>query len=414
MKKLALFATTILVASSAFAEDMDVKFQGRFDFQGGARKQSGLAEEQKKVSTNRKNIGLDSKAFFGVRAEAENEMMKYGAQLSLFTNTRQTGSPAYERSHVFMESDMGKLELGANFDAGAKMRITAFTIARATGDDSSNYAIMDVPHNNADVGVTAPIFPSYFIDNLDQTNGDGSRKITYYTPKFSGIQFGVSYVPDTGNLGRGSLKDASDRYNTATTYTVGALSYAEKKPIKDAISLGATFDHEFTENTSMKLAVTGEYGTPANKGVKTDTTVPAPAAPVVTNYKLAKLKTYNVGAIFTSGNYSLVGSYSDMSKSMTSAEVYGKDRKTRYYTAGAVYTQGPVGVSLTYSKANQYKNTMDMYVLGTDYKLAPGLMPYAEVAIFKGKSGLPAVYNSAAPKTKFKGAVFILGLQASF
>ena len=57
---------------------------------------------------------------------------------------------------------------------------------------------------------------------------------------------------------------------------------------------------------------------------------------------------------------------------------------------------------------------MDLYVLGTDYKLAPGLLPYVEVAYFKGKAGLPAVYQSTAPKNKFKGWAVVGGVKLTF
>jgi len=56
---------------------------------------------------------------------------------------------------------------------------------------------------------------------------------------------------------------------------------------------------------------------------------------------------------------------------------------------------------------------MDTYVLGTEYKLAKGLMPYAEFGYFNGKASLPSVFNDKTKK-KYKGTVFLLGLKLSF
>jgi hypothetical protein len=421
MKKLLLLASITALSTSAYAgdvsidgDDLSLRLLGRFNFQGGYNKQSKVAGISQNVSAYRKNFGLSSNAFLAARITAERDVMTYGAQLSLYTSTLATGSPMYDRSHIFLESKFGKIEAGSNFDVGTKMRITALEIARATGDDSTNYAssyISAQDNNPAFPGeISSPMYPSFFLDNLNQTRGESSRKISYFTPEIYGFQVGVSYIPDTGNLGGTTLKDASDSYNKATSYTytsavVGGVStattYSEKKPIKDAYSVGISYKHAFSDLISVKLAATGEYGKPANLGT-------------TSTYKLAKLNTYNIGGVVTLGNYSLVASYADLGKSMTSSQVLGTKRKTKYYTVGGAYAQGPAAISLTYSKANQYTNKMNIYTLGTDYKLAPGLLPYAEVAFFNGKSGLPEVYQTTTPKQKFKGMVFVLGAKLEF
>ncbi|MEY3197219.1 MAG: hypothetical protein RLZZ59_587 [Pseudomonadota bacterium] len=442
MKKLLLLASITALSASAYGsnvnnvsiagDDLNLRLLGRFNFQTGYLKQSKVPGISQNVSAFRKNFGFNSNAFLGARITAERDIMTYGAQLSLVTSARATGTPMYDRSHIFIESKGGKIEAGSNLDVGAKMRITALDIARATGDDSSNYAatlISAQDNNPAFPGqINSPMYPSFFLDNLNETNGESARKVSYYTPEFGGFQVGLSYIPDTSNLGGGTLKDEKDSYNIATTYTynvtdaltknVTSTVYSEKKPIKDAYSFGVSFKHQFTDLVGIKLAATGECGKPAQQGEKAVTVKDKDGkivnATTKSNYKLAKLSTYNIGGIVTIGNYSLAASYANLGDSMTSSEVLGKKRNTKYYTAGVAYSQGPAAISLSYSKADQFGNKMDIYTLGTDYKLAPGLLPYAEIALFNGKSGLPAVYKSDTPKQKFKGMAFILGAKLEF
>ena len=450
MKKLLLLATTTLLSAGAYAGDVsidsdDLKFQllGRFHFQGGYAKQSKADGIEKTISTNRKNFAFNSNAFTAARITAEKDEMKYGAQLSLFTNTQGTTSGSYDRSHIFIESNAGKIELGSSFSSAAKMNITALDIARAAGGDGTNYAKTYIEGKDGDPQfpgkISAPTYPGFFLDsaNMDKHSGESSRKVTYYTPEFNGFQVGISYIPDSGNLGNSSLKDDKDDYNQPTKYVVSTIdditkvkietTYAEKKAVKDAYTIGLAYNHVISDCASFKLAATGEYGKAANVGtIDVTTTTPAvaaapgvqPVAEVVTKaeqkkYKLAKLSTYNVGGVLTLGNYAFGASYGDLGKSMTSSEVLGTKRSTKYYTVGAAYSQGPAAVSLVYSNAKQYGNKMDIYTLGTDYKLAPGLLPYAEFAYFNGKAGLPNAYNKPA-KAKFKGYVFILGAKLSF
>jgi len=409
MKKIALLTTaaTILFAGNALADDLAVKFKGSFTFEGAGLKQSQLTNSEKYITPNRKNLATNTFAYFSTRIESENDMMKYGAHLSLFPATQASGANSLDRSHIFMESCAGKLEVGSNWDAAAKMRITALTIAKASGNDAADYAMLNIKDSAGNDIITQSLFPSFHLDKLDAKGREGSRKITYYTPEYRGLQLGVSYIPDAANFGSLSLS-GSDPENATKRYAVGNLEYLEQKTVKDAVSAGITFDHHFSEINSFKIALTGEYGKPVSKGKILDNTTN-----ITTRYKIPKLNAYNIGGIFTSGNFSLVGSFTDSGKSLHSAEVFGPGARVRYYSAGAVYEQGPAGISLSYYKADKYKNKSDTYVLGTEYKLAPGLLPYAEIAYFNGKGKLPAVYKDPT-KRKYKGMVFLLGLNLSF
>jgi len=310
---------------------------------------------------------------------------------------------------------LSKIELGSNFDAASVMAISAMNLT-ASGDDTTSYAANYFPLQTQS-GINIPSYPLAFLNNLNQINGESSRKVTYYSPKLGPLQFGISYIPDTGNLGGGSLKDTSDKYNQAIVMTITnavgqTVTYSEKQPIKDAISTAITFNKDLSSTTNLSIAAVGEFGKAANPGIMTVTNANGTAAST-TNYKLASLSTYNVGAQLNVGNYSFVASYVNQGKSMTSFQVFGTNRNSKFYTAGVAYTNDPLGASLTYSKADQYGNKMNIYTAGTSYKLAPGLAPYLEIAYFDGKAGLSAVYNNPL-KQKFKATVAVIGIYLAF
>lgn len=400
MKKIiAASAISVLLSTSSMADDLTAKLQGRFKFEAASRSQSGLkGAEEKNITANKKNSATYTDAYVGARVEAESEGRKYGAQLALTTTTRGSGTPSYDRSHLFVECDkMGKVELGSNFGAASIMEVNALSYARASGDDPENYAMLDIKSGDTVVD-TMPMFPTTY-EKLDSKNKESARKITYYSPKYSGFQLGVSYTPDSANHGNLTVKDASEA--RGNLYSVGGSVYSDDLDVKDGWSGGLTYETQIKDSMGVKLAFTGETGT-ASKGRVVDGA----------SYKMPKLKSYNVGAAVTSGPYTLVASYADQGK-VGSKTVFGKDQKSKFYTFGGVYKQGPVGLSISYYKAKVHGNKMDTTVIGTDYDLAPGLQPFAEVAFFNGKGKLPSVYGDST-KRKFKGTIFLLGMKMAF
>ena len=77
------------------------------------------------------------------------------------------------------------------------------------------------------------------------------------------------------------------------------------------------------------------------------------------------LRTYNIGAILTVGNFSYGGSFGSLGKSLTTPEFHKAGRKTDYYTGTVAYKQGPFAASVSYFKSNQFKNTVDAVSIGT-------------------------------------------------
>jgi len=410
MKKILLLTALTFTSMTAFASELEAKLQGMLVFEGGARKQKAIPSGNN-LTGNVKNSSTVTSSYFSALVSSETDAMTYGARVVLQTTTRGSASPAYEGSHIFGITDYGKVEVGSGFDAATQMMVTGFDISRGTGDNWTDYAYF-----RPDVAMS-PI-PSFFLSGY---HGDGnietSRKVTYFTPKFNGFRFGLSYIPDTGNIGSTTPSNIDLTKSKARVVNSAddRVRYVEKNSAKNAFALGATFEHNISDGVDVKISATGEIGQAAQKGVM-GAPDPADANAVLsagkTEYKLANIRTYNIGAVLTYGNFSYAGSYGEV-RGFTSKEVDANKRRTQFYTAAAAYTQGPVGVSVSYALGDARKNKINSVTLGTDYKLAPGLMPYAEFTYFKGKGMKFPVLNDPNKYTS-KGTVALIGLKLKF
>jgi hypothetical protein len=425
MKKLKLLVLlTSYLASNALAETTpnsdgtEIKLNAYFNFQAGFVNQSNLQSSEKNISANRKDFAFYSDASLRAQVSKSNDMgLTYGAQLVLTPTTNTKTSTSYTGSHVFLESDLGKFEAGSPYDVGTKMRITGGDIM--AGGDWDRYVNLE-PDNLAINGASPEFvtYTQYFFDDVYKfkseveplSGTEPPRLISYFTPKLSGFQVGISYIPDTGNTGAAGHNVAS----SGAVSKVSTVSSAYKsvfqldRTVKDAFAAGLSYEHNISDGIDVKVAVTGEYGKPAKK--ITETRTPNDGSPEQTfNYKLAALKTYNIGAVLNYGSFSYAASYGSLGNSLTAKEYHKGGRKTDYYNGALAYSQGPIKTSVAYLKTNQFKSTVDAVTLGSEYKLASGLLSSLEFTYFNAK-GRPVFYDTA-PKKKTKGAIVVGGLK---
>lgn len=402
--KIKTYALAALLCSSSltYAEDgITTKISGSFKFESAFRNQNHVPADQRNLSTHKKGMGFFTDA--GLTGVASNTIdnFTYGARIALQTSTRRSASASNNGSFLFTESEYGKLELGSGYDAGSIMRVTGLDIARGTADDWTNFM-----WTNPQIPMVMTPSVSYLDSHFTGNRIETSRKITYFTPKFMDkVQLGISYTPDTNNTGIGLI--STDTSITRTATAPDGTNYVEKPGAKDAFSMAAVVTHNITDSVDVKVSLSGEIGKSASKGMMTTPTNQ------VGYYKLSNLKTYNIGTIVNFGTLSFAGSYMDRGKSFSSLELDGNRRKSKFYTAGTAYNQGPVGVSLVYSLGEASKNTVSSYTLGTDYKLAPGFVPFVEFTYFEGKGKRLPIYNDTT-KLKTKGTIALVGARLKF
>lgn len=413
MKTFAKILFPILALSqTVLASDITIKPTGKFDFTSGFIKNKG-DHSNNKVSVNRDGFGFLSQGRFilNVKNQLENNI-SYGAQIAMQTSTR---SDRNTPSHLFFESDAGKWEFGSDKSVMTKMKITGTSNASATGGAWDSWVAPDI----RDKKIQYVTNPGNFLDTKTRNvkKIEYSRKVSYYSPKISGFQFGVSYVPDTVNDGGGPIKDDAPDY-----HLVDKIAKGYAFDIKDGIALGLTKEHQFNDEVSAKLSLVTEFGKVAVKkptqAELADATTAGNSLVDPTGVKFKKLSTYNIGAEVKYGKFAISGCYSDFRKSLTANNplIDPSDRKKSYlYNIGAKYSFEKTSVSAHYFYSDNKKNTVSATTFAVDYKLAPGIMPYAEVTAFKAKGAYKANNNDIVyVSDNHHGGLFLVGLKLEF
>ncbi len=398
MNKISVIIMSLMLAASASAaNNIAVKLEGVFDFQAAVRNQKNLGSD-KKLTHNQNNAGLYSQSALRVRVTNETEEgMEYGAVFGIRTTSKTKVFGGDNGSYLFVQNDFGRLEAGSRQDAASILSQHAYVIAVATGDDWMRYFKFapKIYSGHSAYNIVGSDYSYVYGGTFDsklENSPEAPRAVTYYTPKLIGFQAGVTYTPDASNVGDGVISN-SNGSNPVVLFdkTNGYNQVNANVSVKNMISAAITYEHNVAEDIDIALG----FGITQGKTKVTGGTMTVPPVAPATDatkqpvsVKLANYKTYNVGAIVSYGNWSAAASYADEGKSFTAAQYFfDNKRSTKSYTAGVAYNQGPMGVSLTFLKSDKYKNKQSSYTLGTQYKIAPGLMPYFEVTAvqFKGR-----------------------------
>lgn len=374
MKKILLGTTGLvgaaLLASAASAETPKVTLGGFSDFQAGYSDQdTNTVKDFGFRNDNEISVHVDGKTDGG---------LGYGAVIDLeadITDDADNQGEQASRTFTYLESGWGRAEMGGNKSAASTMRVDASSVAVATGGINGAWTYF------ASAPTDSFISTSKLVTEHGATNAYGDEstynatKLTYYTPTWAGFQAGVSYTPDAEARGQ----------TVALSNNVG---------YSDIIDLGVSYNHTF-DNT-WKLGVAGTYETATVDGQGGATS------------SGDNTDSYNVGAVLGFGGFSLAGSYGEWSSALDSTVATGATQDGDYFTAGLGYEAGPVGLSATYIdstfEAAAGENDFSNLVLGADYKLAPGLTPYAEVSLFEADG----------TTTDNEGTLVILGTQVAF
>lgn len=422
--------STVIAANCSFpadaATDTEIKLEGFYGFQAGYSKQNKLQGLGKNITDNKKRIAFFTEAAFSATIKQELNNVVAGAKIVLAPTTKPKTSVNVNGSHLFLETDYGKVELGSPYDAGAKMRITGYKVIAATGTSWNKYIQFDSPNMlyqglKPDFDTSNSFYMESFSNGFNDMTSktEAARKISFYTPKIEGFQFGISYTPDSANTGGNrELKnlDINDK-NLSSKSKTGIKTIILpndnvvilNQNVKDAISAGISYQHELLDDVAIQVSVSGEFAKPARKLLILDN---EKDKNIQEERKLSNLKAYNIGAVLTYGNLSCGASYGSLGKSLTTPEYHKVGRATEYYNGAVAYRQGPIKTSISYFRSLRYKNTTDAVSLGTEYLVTPGMLPYAEISYFQAK-GKP-VYMVEAPKTKTRGTVALIGAKLKF
>jgi len=417
MKKILLGTTTLigaagLFAGAALAETPKVTVGCYLNSEVGYVSDdmdNAPTATQNGVSERHQAFRNDTQVDFKIDGKSDNGL-GYGGEVDLLADTSndvQGRGVNASKTFIYLDGMWGRFELGSNVGADGTMKVDAATIARATGGINGDWsyfanandqflAMAALPLSYGTVGKVAGGGASNnFTGNHTEEN---LNKITYYTPRFAGFQVGLSYLPDQVNRGQGTSALAipapagPDRTNKNNGLA------------QNIFTGGVNYDNKFGD-IGLTLAATGEYGNSQASAYE-------------------NLRAWNAGAKTSWMGFSLAGSYGNWGKSNTLKASNAKD--TWYWDIGAGYEYGPFGASVTYLNstfgcgtalaatgasadcASAGKNKFNDVSVGVDYKLAPGLTPYAELTWYDQNSALATGANDN------KGYVGIVGTQLNF
>ncbi len=186
MKKL-LIGTSALVAagllsSAAFAQaESSLKVSAYYNTGIGFVSEDDGVGEAGNGDRNHA-VMIDSEVHFTGLATLDNGM-EVGLTVELESGGSGTGT--IDESYMYIENDQvwGRLEFGDRDGAGNKMFVLGPVVNGTTITGLSTFNWRNAPANNNAPGIYFPHF------------GDNT-KVTYYTPRFSGFQFGASYTPE--------------------------------------------------------------------------------------------------------------------------------------------------------------------------------------------------------------------------
>ena len=387
MKKILLGTSALVAATALFAGAANAAETPKITLGGFSNFEAGFVSED--LDTDRRSGAFRTDNVITVRVAGKSDAgLGYGVGIDLEADTSDNADSAgvnAERTFIYVDGKWGKLQGGSDLGVTKTMKVDASSIARATGgiDGDFTYFIntSGTAYNYAaGTGGTGQVWatPDLMLDYGATVLGDESQqainKLSYYTPRFSGFQAGVSYLFDTTGGDRGqSLTTADNTAGEAENVVLGAISYEGK-----------------FQNVGVNLAATGEYGNSEDNTIN-------------------DLRTYQLGAKFDYMGFSLAGSYANVGDSLR-VKTVGSDSNNRLWTVGAAYETGPFGASVTYLDSRgdlgATHNDFSNLSFGVDYKLAAGLTPYAEVSVVKLDPTATANDNDAT--------VVIVGTQLAF
>lgn len=371
MKKILLGTTALigaagLFAGAAVAGELTVKLGGTAEWQ------AGIMNDDLDAGQRAQGFRNDTEININVTGVADNGLT-YGAEVDLEADVtpdaRGQGTNA-SRTYLFLQGAWGRVEMGSTEGVEDKLKVDASNIASATGGIDGDW-LYYANFGNANFIVTPDLPLAYGLavdlNNLGSERSNNVNKISYFTPRFSGFQGGISYAPDSFDRGQTVTRGDNNPGGSGNNVTA-ALNY----------------EGNFS-GVGVKAAATGEWGQAEVAGEQ-------------------DLAAWNAGAVLSYMGFSVAGSYGDWNDSRQAS-----NNEQHYWTAGGAYATGPWSVSVTYLKSEAGVSGDDDFhnvVVGTDYALAPGLTTYAEVSFYD--------FDAPGTASDNTGTVGIIGARLGF
>ena len=271
---------------------------------------------------------LDNGTTVGVTVELEAHNPAQATAVSATAGNPQSTAAQIDESFMFAFGDWGRVEFGSRDTASYRMFY---------GTPSALIGFGFVQHNHQWSGVAAGNAANRagFGYNIGAQWQDTNR-INYFTPRFAGLQIGVSYAPKIqqmnfqGTIGGGPLAGSCGYNNGQNSGSCPVNDWQ----YQDQFDIGANYLNKFGD-VAIALHAAYAYAN-FNPGYRANA-----AANLTTGFNRAAWKQAVVGMQVGFAGFTL-GVAAGWDNNGLGANYYtGVDNDTRYMTAGIMYETGP-------------------------------------------------------------------------
>jgi predicted porin len=256
----------------------------------------------------------DKEIHFNGRTTLDNGLT-IGFRLELEGNT--DASDQIDETFMFIEGRFGRMELGSLNNVQYRMGYNAPEAqTRPWSNEGNIFNVLANPSGSPAFDSTLGTTRSRFFDN-------DSEKINYYTPRFEGFQFGVSYIPNSAQDRNGGPDPISNAYSR------GWAAAANFVRTFGAFDIAASLGYMRWQGPQLTTTTSADDPSQYNAGLQLG------YAGFKVGGSYGKIKDGRTGASGTNAAASTAGT--------------GLNRQEgKAWDAGVMYTFGPAAVSLNY------------------------------------------------------------------
>jgi len=413
MKKVILGTTALVAASALTAGSVSAAEKIKLDVGGYLQTSFVVADYDTDTDQLPTDIRHEGEVHFTGSTTLDNGL-EFGVNIQL--EARTTGDQVDE-TFMYVEGAFGRVNIGSENSAAYLMHYGSPSPVPAWG--------LNDPNAEAG-GFTTPATSATEVSDRD--------KITYFTPRISGFQFGASYTPDadeetgTGASPYAPIKDegaADEAYSLGVNYS-GKISGVSVKASAgyDLITRTSGADVVTTTTTvTQTQTITG-----ATTGTRTDVIVNGVLSSSTTVGVLAGALT----AAATTATATTTATVTDVNEDTdefsvglnlgfegfvvgaaykyTDNDAGTADLERHDYNVGVTYGQGPWKVGVQYAGVEldgSSDGTYDAVVVGGQYILGPGVTAFGGVQYLTGEDDLEGSEGEDA-------TIFFVGTALSF
>jgi hypothetical protein len=440
----AIVGASLLMAAPAAAQGPDLSISGHVKFEM-------WFDDQDEDLARVEHFEIDDAEIrFIARARADNGL-RYDLKIELDVDT-SSGDVETDEARIQLSGGWGTMRLGD--DDGVEEVMTYAGENLMIGQSGFDGGL----ESGFDFLGAFPRGPDLIGDTEDAT------KISYFTPRFLGFQAGVSFTPDSGH-------DLSEGRSRIKSFDLRAPSSSFFRPApfgvdtENNVAAGVNFVRNFG-GLNLAVSAIGLWADAETRQVRSvldadDVLDPDP-------FEIEDVFSWQAGGtigwrgIALGGGYGESGdslSFGDLAKRLNEAtdggttppeppDLASVDPDYHFWSAAARYRSGPFAAHLGYFRSESqgwewrrvevgdsgdtdqddvnffsFETEIDIYTLGAEYVLAPGLKFYAEydrIKIDQKFEGVAfdndseAEFTLSPEKDDNEGNVFMLGAQVSF